>query len=154
MSQENVGSTGNKLAASNFRFAKGIISFFLTTSFFCGCSVFNDNQKNTYPVASIEKADHLIFKSNMDSKFGETRDAETIKKIKTFIGLKSKYWYVPWYGVPVHKKRIEFYSDGKFLGYFGIGPNFFETQIGNGFLFGDAKENEISEILILMFERK
>lgn len=58
---------------------------------------------------------------------------QALRRIVDFMNLQLKGWEVPWYGVPVPAWDVGIYSRDIFLGSFGAGETFFETQREGGF---------------------
>ena len=63
----------------------------------------------------------------------EISDGITIKRFTDFINTLPNRWTVPWSGPPVGQYYFEFYRSRKFIGSFGIAPNFFCRDYGNFF---------------------
>jgi len=61
----------------------------------------------------------------------EIRGADQIAALVSFVNSLPNRWNVPWAGPPVGQVNFEFYSHGKFVGNFYVGPNFFGRDAGN-----------------------
>lgn len=57
----------------------------------------------------------------------EITDPAAIDRVVAFVNARRDAWETPWYGVPVPAVIADFYGS-KFLGHFGAGATFFETQ--------------------------
>ena len=77
------------------------------------------------------------------------KNPDQIKTIVNYISRLKQGWYAPWYGVPVSKGRIVLGETFWRAFSLGIGDNYFEVQIGNGFYIRDSSEEEINGILKL-----
>jgi hypothetical protein len=83
--------------------------------------------------------------------YGSQLPVETIKesaritRFVAFVNSLPPKWRVPWYGAPVGKVYFEFYRDGKFVGNFYVGPNFFGRD-GGGFWSQKAARRRFDEL--------
>jgi hypothetical protein len=70
-------------------------------------------------------------------------EPEAIRRIVDFVNGHLGDWEVPWTGVPVPGWDVRLYSRDAFLGHFGAGDGFFETQRSGGFYSKRASEGEV-----------
>ena len=58
----------------------------------------------------------------------EIQSHETLMSLADFAQAHNSGWDYPWYGPPVARLRVDFYAGDRFLGDFGVGPNFLSAQ--------------------------
>jgi hypothetical protein len=73
-----------------------------------------------------------------------------VRAIVAFVNERQDNWTTPWAGVPVGSARVEIHRGKDFLGSFGSGRNFFETQQDGGFYSRDASEEDLDEFKRLL----
>lgn len=122
-------------------------------AFLTGCSWFQTGQKLSLDLP-LQKVNRIVVTDNRNKKLFEENDPKIIQRITEFVGMRKEGWYAPWYGIPTGRWLVNFYSDKEFLGHFGIGSNFFEAQIGDGFYIRDAKSTEVSALMKMVFEKE
>ena len=74
-------------------------------------------------------------------------DPVRITSICAFINRRSGGWggANDMYGVPVPRMRADFFAGKSFLGHFGVGDGFFESQRGGTFASRPASRDEVAE---------
>ena len=60
-------------------------------------------------------------------------EPEKLRLIEDFISQFLDGWYVPWYGPPVANLHFSLYSNGEFIGDFGVSEGFIIRTYGNFF---------------------
>jgi len=78
----------------------------------------------------------------------EVRTIEKADQIDKIVQVVNKHlagWKTPWYGIPVPDWRVEMFSGEEFMGSFGSGKGFFETQREGGFFTKSAVESELHD---------
>lgn len=74
-----------------------------------------------------------------------------IQRISTFVAEHRAGWTQPWAGVPVPQIRVYFYDGDRYVGRFGAGPRFFESDLaGDLFCSLDAPDSEVHIFLALI----
>ena len=77
-------------------------------------------------------------------------DPREIDAVMRFVNERSGGWSHPWHGVPVPFLVANFYQGRKFIGHFGVGANFFETQRDGDFSSRSAENHERFEFMNLL----
>jgi len=58
-------------------------------------------------------------------------EPSTVQAVQAFANEFKSGWSVPWYGPPVADLQVEFYSNSKFVGDFGVSPTFVTRTYGD-----------------------
>ena len=77
-------------------------------------------------------ADFVKITTNLNEPIKEIKDKESVEGLVSFVNYLPQKWEVPWYGPPVGKIYFNLFSEGKFVGNFYVGPNFFGRDISYG----------------------
>ena len=103
----------------------------------------------TFPTLNdVTKAE---IRSSQNELIKQFSDPKQVQAIVSFINARRTGWGAPWYGVPVPNLVVNLYSQDRFVGHFGCGDSFFETQRDSrGFFSRDAKQDEIREFKSLL----
>ena len=116
----------------------GAVIFFLL-----GCS------HVTFP--ALNDVTRAEIRSSQNELVRQFSDPKQVQALVSFINARRTRWGTPWYGVPVPNLVVNLYTQDRFLGHFGCGDNFFETQRDSrGFFSRDAAPDEIGEFKLLV----
>ena len=72
-------------------------------------------------------------------------EKERVMRLVTFVNALPQKWNVPWYGPPVGKVYFEFYREGKLVGNFYAGPDFFGRD-GHNFWSQKASKKQMEAL--------
>jgi hypothetical protein len=98
----------------------------LTAVAFAGCST-----SNSCPDMHFERfreADRAVVTLDSRAIAAEIRSQDTLHALADFAQAHSTGWGYPWYGPPVPRLRVDFFSGTRFLGDFGVDTNFLSAQ--------------------------
>lgn len=107
-----------------------------------GCSLFGNRSLPPLPASDV-----VTVKQEYGSALPTTKltDPTTVGRLLAFVNALPPRWDVPWYGPPVGKVYFDFYQDGKKVGNFHVGPNFFGRDGGN-FWSESASKKQMDEL--------
>ena len=105
---------------------------------FCGCG------GESFPeLKGVTKAE---VRTNRDELIKEISDPEQIRRLVAYVNARRTGWSTRFDGVPVPGRVVNFYEGDKFVGHFGWGRDFFETQRDDrGFFSREADSEEVRE---------
>lgn len=98
----------------------------------------------------FENVVRIEVRTNLDAPIKAITDEQAVKSIVAFVNERSSGWETPWYGVLVPTVIANLYSGSTFLGHFGVGANFFETQRRGDFLSRPATDDERKKFMALL----
>jgi hypothetical protein len=75
----------------------------------------------------------------------EIKDPAKQTALVAFVNALPSKWSVPWYGPPVGQIYFKFFRDGKFVGNFYVGPNFFGRD-GSNFWSQSASKRQMDQL--------
>lgn len=113
--------------------------------------------KNVYsesriPMPPLTGVTRIEFVDNLNRPIKSISDAAQIRSIIAFVNSRRMKWTKPFPDTPVPVFVANFYAGSKFIGHFGAGKTFFETQCQDGFCSQKATGSEIKEFLRLAGE--
>jgi len=81
----------------------------------------------------------------------EIRDPGQIARIVAFANANLTGYREPWFGEPLPAIDVAFYDRRRYVGHFGVGPEFFEIHRGSiTFMSRPASEQQVHEIMQLI----
>jgi hypothetical protein len=105
--------------------------------------------KQPPPVGAVDEV-HVTANGDGLHPIAIIDDPVRVKAIVSFVNARGSGWETSPFGVPVPAVNAQLYVEGKFLGKFGAGHNFFETNRGCGFCSRSASTEEVTEFLKLL----
>jgi hypothetical protein len=76
----------------------------------------------------LRQADRAVVTVDSRSVGTALRSKEALRALEEFAELHGSGWGSPWYGTPVARLRVDFFSGNRFLGDLGVGSNFLAAQ--------------------------
>jgi hypothetical protein len=76
----------------------------------------------------FHEADRAVISVDSRAVGPELRSPDTLRGLADFAQAHSTGWSHPWYGPPVARLRVDFFSGTRFLGDFAVGTTFLSAQ--------------------------
>jgi hypothetical protein len=76
----------------------------------------------------FREADHAVLSVDSHAVGPELTSRNTLRALADFAQAHSTGWSYPWYGPPVARLKVDFFSGTRFLGDFGVGTTFLSAQ--------------------------
>ena len=100
------------------------------------------------PPATITRIDVL---GSGEQRLKRIDSIDDIGRIRSFVADHRSGWTQPWAGVPVPQIRVYFYDGERYVGRFGAGSRFFESDLaGDLFCSVDAPDSDVHTFLTLI----
>ena len=112
-----------------------------------GCGAILDGPDESFP--PFNAIDHVQVNCN-SRQVASVTDPASVNSITIFANQRLSHWSTPWAGIPVPNTTVGFYSGKTFVGHFGSGVNFFETQREGGFFSREASPSELNQFKAIL----
>lgn len=128
------------------RYVSRLIAFPLMSIF--GCS---SPPRNFPPWRRVTRVEVLRTDKPDGDLIKEIRDPEQVARIVAFANDNLTGYREPWFGEPLPAIDVAFYDRRRYVGHFGVGPEFFEIHRGSiTFMSRPASEPQVREIMRLI----
>src|SRR5574337_182396 len=101
---------------------------------------------------SLGKVTRIEIRDSSNHSIKSITDSAKIIAITEFVNSHRGKWTKPFPGTPVPIIITDFYNNDQFIGHFGVGETFFETQCGDDFCSQNVSANEITDYFHLIGE--
>jgi hypothetical protein len=113
-----------------------------------GCS---SPPRNFPPWRRVTRVEVLKTNNPRGDLVKEIRDPEQVARIVAFANENLTGYREPWLGEPLPAIDVAFYDRRRYVGHFGVGPEFFEIHRGSiTFMSRPASERQVREIMQLI----
>ena len=112
----------------------------------CSCA---ESGFTTDPLGNVTR---IELTDNASRPLKVISDPAQIRSIVAFVDSHRMSWTKPFPDTPIPRLIANFYNGTKFVGHFGAGKTFFETQCQDDFCSQNATHNEVKQFLGLLDE--